>query len=145
MTLVDTGQADAIVAAKVDRLARSLLDFCRLTEGRQVIALDAGFDQTAPAGVAMRQMLGVFAELERAMISQRTRDGLAAKRAGGVVLGRPANVPERVLTRIRRAHEAGESLAGIARALNDDAVPTSGGDADARWHASTVRAILRRL
>jgi DNA invertase Pin-like site-specific DNA recombinase len=48
-----------------------------------------GLDTTTPSGKAMFQMLGVFAEFERAMIQERVRAGLARARAEGKQLGRP--------------------------------------------------------
>jgi DNA invertase Pin-like site-specific DNA recombinase len=48
-----------------------------------------GIDTTTPAGKAMFQMMGVFAEFERAMIQERVRAGLARARAEGTTLGRP--------------------------------------------------------
>jgi DNA invertase Pin-like site-specific DNA recombinase len=147
ITLIEAGGADALVASKVDRVARSLLDFCSIVDRAKrnrwsLICLDAGFDQTTPQGRAMVQMLGVFAELERELISQRTRDGLAAKKAAGGRLGRPVNTPERVVERIRRQRASGASLGAIAAGLNDDAIPTA--QSGAQWHASTVRAVLAR-
>lgn len=47
-----------------------------------------GVDTTTPAGKAMFQMLGVFAEFERAMIQERVKAGLARAKAKGVKLGR---------------------------------------------------------
>jgi DNA invertase Pin-like site-specific DNA recombinase len=48
-----------------------------------------GLDTTTPAGKAMFQMMGVFAEFERAMIAERVRAGLATARSEGTRLGRP--------------------------------------------------------
>ena len=48
-----------------------------------------GIDTTTAAGKAMFQMMGVFAEFERAMIQERVRAGLARARAEGTQLGRP--------------------------------------------------------
>jgi DNA invertase Pin-like site-specific DNA recombinase len=48
-----------------------------------------GIDTTTPAGKAMFQMMGVFAEFERSMIQERVRAGLARARAEGTTLGRP--------------------------------------------------------
>jgi DNA invertase Pin-like site-specific DNA recombinase len=48
-----------------------------------------GLDTTTPSGKAMFQMLGVFAEFERAMIAERVRAGLARARSEGKRLGRP--------------------------------------------------------
>ena len=49
-----------------------------------------GLDTTTPAGKAMFQMLGVFAEFERSMIKERVRAGLARAKAAGTKLGRPS-------------------------------------------------------
>src|SRR4029079_15249713 len=61
-----------------------------------------GLDTTTPAGKAMFQMMGVFAEFERAMIAERVRAGLARARSGGKRLGRPPIAPA-LEKRIREA------------------------------------------
>jgi DNA invertase Pin-like site-specific DNA recombinase len=53
-----------------------------------------GLDTTTPAGKAMFQMMGVFAEFERAMIQERVRAGLARAKEEGKRLGRPKVDPE---------------------------------------------------
>ena len=52
-----------------------------------------GIDTTTPAGKAMFQMMGVFAEFERAMIRERVRAGLARAKDEGKTLGRPKTDP----------------------------------------------------
>jgi DNA invertase Pin-like site-specific DNA recombinase len=52
-----------------------------------------GLDTTTPAGKAMFQMMGVFAEFERAMIQERVRAGLARAKSEGKRLGRPPVAP----------------------------------------------------
>jgi DNA invertase Pin-like site-specific DNA recombinase len=83
-----------------------------------------------------------FAQWERRIISQRTRDALAAKKDQGVRIGRPATLPTAVVERIRAARADGQTLTSIADILTADGVPTAQGGV--RWHASTVRAILAR-
>jgi Resolvase, N terminal domain len=61
-----------------------------------------GLDTTTPAGKAMFQMMGVFAEFERAMIQERVRAGLARARSEGKRLGRPPIAPA-LAERIRKA------------------------------------------
>ena len=61
-----------------------------------------GLDTTTPAGKAMFQMMGVFAEFERAMIQERVRAGLARARGEGKRLGRPPIAPA-LEKRIREA------------------------------------------
>jgi len=84
---------DLIMAWSVDRLGRSLTDLIAfLTEihgaGVDLFLLKQGLDTRTPAGKAMFQMMGVFAEFERAMIVERINAGLATARAKGVKLGR---------------------------------------------------------
>ena len=61
-----------------------------------------GLDTTTPAGKAMFQMMGVFAEFERAIIQERVRAGLARARSEGKRLGRPPIAPA-LEKRIREA------------------------------------------
>ena len=86
-------EGDVVLVWKLDRLSRSLKDLLHLLE--QVETAGAGFrslteaiDTTTPAGRMMMQMVGSFAEFERAMIRERTGAGLAAARAEGRVGGR---------------------------------------------------------
>jgi DNA invertase Pin-like site-specific DNA recombinase len=95
---LEAGHFDALIVAKLDRLSRSLLDLVTILElsrkqGWALIALDIGLDTSTPTGEAMFGMLAVWAQLERRMISQRTKDGLAAARAAGVRLGAPRTIP----------------------------------------------------
>lgn len=85
--------ADVFVVWKLDRLSRSLKDLLTLME--KIDAIGAGFrslteaiDTTTPAGRMMMQMVGSFAEFERAMIQERTKAGLDAARSQGRVDGR---------------------------------------------------------
>ncbi len=147
VAMIEAGGAEALVVSKLDRLSRSLVDFANLMQQAQkngwaIVVLDSDFDMTTPSGRLMAQMLASFAEFERELISQRTKDGLAAKRAAGVRLGRPRNLPDRVISRIGRERAAGASLGAIAKALNADAIPTSQGGT--QWHPSTVRAVLQQ-
>lgn len=86
-------EGDVVVVWKLDRLSRSLKDVLHIME--QIGDADAGFrsiteaiDTTTPAGRMMMQMVGAFAEFERAMIRERTSAGLAAARAEGRIGGR---------------------------------------------------------
>jgi DNA invertase Pin-like site-specific DNA recombinase len=84
---------DVVVVWKLDRLSRSLKDVLHIME--RIGEASAGFrslteaiDTTTPAGRMMMQMVGAFAEFERAMIRERTSAGLAAARAEGRIGGR---------------------------------------------------------
>lgn len=88
---------DVVVVWKLDRLTRSLKDLLLIME--KIDAAGAGFrslteaiDTTSPAGRMMMQMVGTFAEFERAMIRERTRAGLDAAAAQGRKGGRKAKL-----------------------------------------------------
>lgn len=144
LTALDLGRAGVLLVAKLDRLSRSVADAAGLLDRAQrggwaLIAADLGVDTTTPAGEAMANVMATFAQLERKLIGQRTRDALAVKRAQGQRLGRPLILPAAVVTRIVREHQAGTSWSAIARGLEADAVPTAQGGA--RWYPATVRKV----
>jgi DNA invertase Pin-like site-specific DNA recombinase len=87
-------QFDMVMAWSVDRLGRSLQDLIGFLSELHALRIDLmlhqqGLDTTTPAGKAMFQMMGVFAEFERAMIRERVKAGLERARAQGKALGRP--------------------------------------------------------
>jgi DNA invertase Pin-like site-specific DNA recombinase len=138
-------RADTLVVAKLDRVSRSLLDFAGLMdraarEHWALVALDVNVDTTTPAGEMMANVLATFAQFERRLIAQRTRDALAQKRLAGVRLGRPRTMGDDVLHRIVAERAAGRSLTAIADGLTADGVPTVRGGP--RWYASTVSKAL---
>ena len=174
---VEKGQAAVVVFAKLDRLARDLLTqeatlglFWR-AEGR-VFTLDQGEvladDPLDPIRTAFRQILGVFGQLERAMIRARMERGRMAKaQRGGYTGGAPpfgfqkditkelvTKHPEQaVVDRILADHAAGASIRSIAAALNDEGVPTkiakrrpngSKEPMPTTWHPATVARIVKR-
>lgn len=146
--VLEHGKADALVVAKLDRLSRSLLDFAGLMErsgrkGWSLVALDVGVDTTTPSGEAMVGVLAVFAQFERRLIAQRTKDALAIKKAEGVRLGRPTSLPVAVAKRISRLRKRGMSYKAISDVLNEEEVPT--GQGGAKWYPATVRKVLSRL
>jgi DNA invertase Pin-like site-specific DNA recombinase len=90
----------------------------------------------------MAHVLATFGQFERRLIGQRTKEALAAKKASGVRLGRPPNVPQSVVRHIQRQRARGDSFRKIAEDLNEARVPTAQGGA--RWYAATVRHGLLR-
>jgi DNA invertase Pin-like site-specific DNA recombinase len=141
------GEASILMVAKLDRLTRSVHDATGLMlraekGGWGLVALDVAVDTTTPQGAAMAQVLAVFAELERRLIGQRTRDALAVKKAQGVRLGRPPTLDDSVRRRIVADREAGGSWAQIARDLNAESIPTAQGGRE--WHPATVRYVALR-
>lgn len=120
------GRADALIVGKLDRLARSvshaadILDAARW-QGWNLVVCDLGLDLSTPQGRALAQTMAVFAELERELIAQRTREGPAAAKARGVKTGRPRLTPAAIVDRICTERDAGQSFDAIARALTDEA------------------------
>jgi hypothetical protein len=97
------------------RLGRSLQDLIGFLSdlqgaGRDLYLHQQTIDTTTPSGRAMFQMLGVFAEFERAMIRERVNAGLARAKAKGVKL--------RIEARIRDLRDGGMGILKIARHLN---------------------------
>jgi DNA invertase Pin-like site-specific DNA recombinase len=74
-------------------------------------------DTISPSGEAMAHMIATFAQFERRLISERTKQALAQKRAGGVRLGAPEIDPS-IARRIRKERSAGRNLREIAERLN---------------------------
>ena len=145
LAAVEGDEASGLVVAKLDRLSRSLLDFAAIMErarrnGWSLVALDLGVDTSTPAGEMMAAVLATFAQFERRIIGQRTRDALAVKRAQGVQLGRPRSISADTVDRIRILRAKGLTLAGVSDELNRSGVPTPTGRGS--WHPSGVSRAL---
>ncbi len=89
-------EGDTLIVSELSRLGRNLKDLIGITETlikknvklilvKEMIELS----DDNPAGKLQMQLFGAFAEYERAMIRQRTKESMAAKRAAGVSVGRP--------------------------------------------------------
>jgi DNA invertase Pin-like site-specific DNA recombinase len=86
---------DMVAAWSVDRLGRSLQDLIEVLSDLHAKGVDLylhqqGLDTSTPSGRAMYQMMGVFAEFERAILRERVMSGLARAKAEGITLGRPS-------------------------------------------------------
>jgi hypothetical protein len=124
----------------------SLLDVAALMATAQkqnwaLVALDCAIDTSTPAGEAMPHVLATFGQFERRLISQCTREALAAKKASGVRLGRPPSLPQPVVRRMQRLRSRGLSLRAIAENLNDAGVPTAQGGKP--WYGDVSAVLLR--
>jgi len=92
MTAIEAGHIDCVVVYKVDRLSRSLLDFARLMgvferHGVSFVSVTQQFNTSAPVGRLTLNILLSFAEFERDLISERTRDKKAAAKRKGMWTG----------------------------------------------------------
>ncbi len=114
-------EIDVVMAWSVDRLGRSLQDLVAFLGDMQGSKVDLylhqqGIDTTTPGGKALFQMMGVFAEFERAMIRERVMAGLARARKQGKRLGRP-KVPAKTERAILKARKGNVGFNRIARDL----------------------------
>jgi DNA invertase Pin-like site-specific DNA recombinase len=141
---LEAGRADALIVAKMDRLARSVLHAADImnaarTQDWDLIICDLGVDLSTPQGKAMANMLATFAELERDMISIRTKEGMAAAKAKGKKIGAPRLASSATVHRIVTDRDAGQSFGAIARSLASDGLLSPEGRPV--WQPSTVRRI----
>lgn len=163
-----SGEVDGIVIARLDRLARALtVQEATLAivwrAGGAVFTADQGLvlqdDPDDPMRTALRQVVGVFSELERRLVTKRLRDGRAEKartgrkavgsyafgyRAGGI--GRERDSVEdpveiETVREILARRSSGESYRAIAQALNDAGKTAKRGGP---WHPMTVRSVVLR-
>src|SRR5215471_1366523 len=115
-------EVDMSAACSVDRLVRSLRDLLGFlgelnAKGVDLYLHQQGLDTSTPAGMALFQMMGVFAEFERAMIRERVRAGLERARAQGKKLGRRRNEDPKLAAKVRRMRADGMGIGKIARTL----------------------------
>jgi DNA invertase Pin-like site-specific DNA recombinase len=112
---------DMVAAWSVDRLGRSLKDLVGFLEELKAKNVDLylhqqGLDTSTPAGRAMFQMCGVFAEFERAMIVERVKAALKRAKAEGIKLGRP-KVSAEVEGKIKEQLALGLGIRKVARMI----------------------------
>src|SRR5271170_5571982 len=110
---------DTLIVWKLDRLGRSLRDLITMLDdlrarGLKFHSLTEAIDTATPTGRAMWQMIGVLAELERSLISERTRAGVKAAKGRGVKFGRkPKLTPQQVLQAVKLMN-SGEGAEDVA-------------------------------
>src|SRR5271163_4092497 len=113
---------DTLTVWKLDRLGRSLRDLITMLDdlkkrGVKFRSLTEAIDTETPTGRAMWQMIGVLAELERSLITERTRAGVKAARRRGVKFGRkPKLTPER-LAHARKLIQRGATATEAAKIM----------------------------
>jgi DNA invertase Pin-like site-specific DNA recombinase len=112
---------DMVAAWSVDRLGRSLQDLIGFLQELHGAGVDLylhqqALDTSTPSGKAMFQMMGVFAEFERSMISERVKSGLARAKSNGKTLGRPKVSPD-IEAQIHDLREQGMGILRIGKEL----------------------------
>ena len=126
---LDKGEAQGLIVSKLDRLSRSVADFLTILErsrkGKWSLVIgDLSLDTSSPMGEAMATITATFAQLERKRIGERTKEGLAIKKAQGVKLGAPRLLNPETRSRIEAELATSTPLAVIARRLNEEAIPS---------------------
>ena len=139
---IAAGEAGGLVVAKLDRASRSVVDFGRLLEwfdaaDATLVALDLGMDTSTSSGRLVANVMASVAEWERSVIGERTRDALAARKAQGLPISRPA-VTGPLADTIRELRDGGATYQTIADTLNAENVPTLRGAP--AWRVSSVQS-----
>ena len=111
---------DSILVWSVDRLGRSLKDLVSFLEDINSVGCDlyihqSGIDSSTPSGKLMLHMIGVFAEFERSMISERVKLGLART---DKKLGRPTNMNTGMIESVKFMRGKGVGIKKIASDLS---------------------------
>jgi DNA invertase Pin-like site-specific DNA recombinase len=131
------GGVDVFAATATDRFARSVRHLLEIVDnleacGVKVAATREGaLDPTTPQGRAFMQVRAVFAELEKRLIGERIREGLAVRKARGQVLGRRRTIDYARIDRARELRAEGKTWEEVAGELGG-----SGG----AWSAALLRA-----
>ena len=108
---------DVVLAWDVSRLSRSLVDLVTTLDELHACGIDLylhqqAIDTTTPAGKAMFQMCGVFAEFERGILSERVKSGLNRAREEGKTLGRPMKLAN--VKKILEGRRVGKTIRQLA-------------------------------
>jgi DNA invertase Pin-like site-specific DNA recombinase len=110
---------DTLIVWKLDRLGRSLRDLLTMldalrAQGIKFRSLTEHIDTETPAGRAMWQIIGVLAELERSLITERTRAGVKAAKERGVKFGRKPKLTPQQRDHARELRAQGKRPEDIA-------------------------------
>lgn len=164
MADVESGLVDVVVVYKVDRLSRSLLDFARVMDtfnARNVafVSVTQNFSTADAIGRLTLNMLMSFAEFEREMIAERTRDKISAARrkgkwTGGIVpmgytpVDRRLHVCEDEAVIVRQLFQKyleGNSAVRLSQWLNDQGIPLKHQQVprERPWNKDLVLRILK--
>jgi len=160
LQLVNKGAVKNVIALKLDRLFRNAADALNVTQkwdkdGVALHLVDMG-GQTINTATAMGRfflsMMASFAELERNLISERTKAAMDYKRIHRETYGPPPfgfqkvennlvedEIEMEIIRRIKKWREQGQTLMKIADILNEKNVPTKRGG---KWAAATIKYLL---
>lgn len=116
------GNGDTLVVMALDRIGRSLRDILNKLsyiqeKGIILVSLREGLDLTTPMGRFSMTIIAAVSELERGLISERTKQALKIKKQNGKKLGRPIEIESSKLDKIKKLHKEGRSSRDIGRLL----------------------------
>jgi len=102
LMLKELEKGDTVVITEMSRLARSVIDLWEIaneitSKGCNLISIKDKIDLDTPTGRFTFTILGALGQMEREMLSERTKDGLAAKKKLGQRLGRPNVIDENII------------------------------------------------
>lgn len=145
---LNRGEAQALFALDIDRLARSTIHALQIAEtarkkGWRLVIASLDIDTETGSGKTMLGMLALFAEFESDVISERVKRQHAARRdrgeVWGVTQGYRGVLDPRARSLIVAENKKGKSLRDIAKALEAKGLQTPRGG---KWHAATISAVL---
>jgi site-specific DNA recombinase len=161
LALIDSGEVQTVIVAKLDRLTRSVKDLCELLErferrGVALISVAESLDTGSAAGRLVLNIMTSVSQWEREAIGERTRDAMNHKRSNGERVGNiqfgyrlcadrkhieqdPGE--QAVLNEIHNLRNSGTTLRGIAAALNHRTLRTRRGSA---WRLEHVARIIKQ-
>ena len=142
------GELEVLVVAKLDRLSRSVIDLCSILElsekqGWSIVLLDLGIDTTTPAGRVQAQVIAAFAEYERRLISQRTKEAMKAAKDRGIHCGVTSPIPQEIVERIVHERLEGKTWISIAIGLDYDLIPTA--REASFWQVGSVQSVFNSI
>jgi DNA invertase Pin-like site-specific DNA recombinase len=146
LTAIEAGEVSAVYSYSLSRLSRSvrdimaLADLCKAHGVPIRLARDTDPDPTTATGRAVLAMLGIMAQLEADLASERALDAVAARRARGDIFGSPVFADHDLV--IAAYREAG-TITGAAKLLTQRGIPTRNGNA--LWFPGSVQTILERV
>ena len=114
---------DKVMVWDISRLGRSLQYLVEFLNEAMAVNCDmyihqSGLDTSTPSGRMLFQMVGVFSEFEREMISERVKLGLQRVKSNGKKLGRPKRINTNIQTEAMKLSAEGKSLTAIAKTLS---------------------------
>ena len=145
LDLLDAGEAEVLIVAKFDRLARSLIDLSRLmkraeSRGWNLVVLDLDLDLGSPSGRMVAHIVGAVAQYESDLIAERTAMAHRQMKKRGRRSGQRPILDDEVRLMVAEARAEGRTYRAIAADLNDRGIPTARGG---RWHPSSIAHVER--